>query len=120
MTDFRALLEALCEAEVRFVIVGGVAATLHGSARLTQDIDVVYARDSENLARIARALAPLRPYLRGAPSGLPFQLDAVDYRNLLAHECTYLGLDKFPSLIDGCEEILEKLVELAGLVAKRT
>lgn len=75
MTDFRALLEALCEAEVRFVIVGGVAATLHGSARLTQDIDVVYARDSENLARIARALAPLRPYLRGAPSGLPFQLD---------------------------------------------
>lgn len=75
MTDFRALIEALCRSEVRFVLVGGVAATLHGSARLTQDVDVVYARDSDNLARVARALAPLQPYLRGAPSGLPFRLD---------------------------------------------
>jgi hypothetical protein len=75
VTDFRALLEALCKSEVRFVIVGGVAATLHGSARLTQDVDVVYARDSDNLARVVRALAPMEPYLRGAPSGLPFRLD---------------------------------------------
>jgi predicted nucleotidyltransferase len=75
VTDFRALLEALCRCEVRFVLVGGVAATLHGSARLTQDVDVVYARDAENLRRIVRALAPLRPYLRGAPPGLPFRLD---------------------------------------------
>ena len=75
MTDFRALIEALCRAEVRFVLVGGVAATLHGSARLTQDVDVVYARDEENLGRIVRALASLRPYLRDAPPGLPFQFD---------------------------------------------
>jgi hypothetical protein len=40
VTDFRALIEALSNAEVKFVIVGGVAATLHGSARLTQDVDV--------------------------------------------------------------------------------
>jgi len=75
VTDFRALIEALCRNGVDFVIVGGVAATLHGSARLTQDIDVVYSRDQANLARIARALEPLSPYLRGAPSGLPFRLD---------------------------------------------
>jgi len=75
VTDFRALIAALSEAEVRFVLVGGVAATLHGSARLTQDVDIVYARDAENLGRIARALAPLQPYLRGAPPGLPFRLD---------------------------------------------
>jgi predicted nucleotidyltransferase len=75
VTDFRALIEALGGAEVRFVIVGGVAATLHGSARLTQDVDVVYSRDAANLARLARALAPLEPYLRGAPPGLPFRLD---------------------------------------------
>jgi hypothetical protein len=75
VTDFRALIEALCRSEVRFVLVGGVAATLHGSARLTQDVDVVYARDADNLTRLARALAPLRPYLRGAPAGLPFRLD---------------------------------------------
>ncbi len=75
MIAFRGLIEALCASEVRFVIVGGVAATLHGSARLTQDVDVVYARDSENLGRIARALGPLQAYLRGAPPGLPFHLD---------------------------------------------
>jgi hypothetical protein len=75
VTDFRALIGALCRSEVRFVLVGGVAATLHGSARLTQDVDVVYAHDAENLRRIVRALAPLQPYLRGAPPGLPFRLD---------------------------------------------
>lgn len=75
MTDFGALIRALSESGVQFVIVGGVAATLHGSARLTQDVDVVYARDPENLVRLARALAPLQPYLRGAPAGLPFRLD---------------------------------------------
>jgi predicted nucleotidyltransferase len=73
--DFGALFRALAGSEVRFVLVGGVAATLHGSARLTQDVDIVYARDAENLARLAGALAPLQPYLRGAPAGLPFVLD---------------------------------------------
>jgi len=45
---------------------------------------------------------------------------AVEYRNLVAHECTYLGLDKFPSLIESCEAVLEKLSQLGGLRAKRT
>lgn len=49
MTDFERLLEALSGAGVEFILVGGVAATVHGSARLTQDIDVVYARAGENL-----------------------------------------------------------------------
>lgn len=75
MTDFRALIETLCRSEVRFVLVDGVAATLHGSARLTQDVDVVYERGADNLARLVRALDPLKPYLRGAPASLPFRLD---------------------------------------------
>lgn len=75
MTDFGALVRALAEGNVRFVIVGGVAATLHGSARLTQDIDVVYDRGPENLVRLANALGSLQPYLRGAPAGLPFRFD---------------------------------------------
>ncbi len=76
MIDFKRLLSALVEGKVEFVIVGGVAATLHGSARLTMDLDVVYARSRENIRRLVTALAPLNPYLRGAPPGLPFHFDA--------------------------------------------
>jgi hypothetical protein len=45
---------------------------------------------------------------------------AIDYRNLLAHECTYLGLDKFPSLIDACNEILDSLAKLGRVREKQT
>ena len=72
MTDFHALLRLLTENEVEFIIVGGAAATAHGSARLTFDLDVVYKRSAENIARIVNALRPIKPYLRGAPAGLPF------------------------------------------------
>ncbi len=77
MTDFPALIGALSGEEVDYIIVGGVAATIHGSSRLTQDIDVVYARGEENLQRLEAALAPHRPYPRGAPSGLPFEWSAA-------------------------------------------
>jgi predicted nucleotidyltransferase len=73
--DYRAALQALVGHDVRFILVGGAAATVHGSARLTQDLDAVYARDAENLRRLAHALGPHQPYLRGAPPGLPFRLD---------------------------------------------
>ena len=75
MTDFRALLSLLAGAQVEFIIVGGAAATAHGSARLTQDLDAVYRRTQENVSRLVRALAPRNPYLRGAPPGLPFVFD---------------------------------------------
>jgi predicted nucleotidyltransferase len=76
VTRFAELLRVLAAAEVEFIVVGGVAATAHGSARSTQDVDVVYGRSQENLRRLAGALAPHRPYLRGAPPGLPFRFDA--------------------------------------------
>lgn len=75
MTDFRALLEALARADVRFIVVGGAAATAHGSARLTVDLDLVYQRTPENIGRLVSALRPQQPYLRGAPPGLPFLWD---------------------------------------------
>ena len=75
MTDFRALLQALGDGGVEFILIGGVAATVHGSARLTQDVDVVYGRSAANLDRLVAALAPHHPYLRDAPRGLPFQFD---------------------------------------------
>ncbi|MBI2212632.1 MAG: hypothetical protein HYU52_03220 [Acidobacteria bacterium] len=73
MVDFEGLVRTLCDGGIDFIIVGGVAATAHGSARLTSDLDVVYSRDRENLNRLVKAVAPLEPYLRGAPPGLPFR-----------------------------------------------
>lgn len=75
MTDFELLLRTLIDGQVEFAIVGGVAATVHGSVRLTTDLDVVYGRSRENIARLAAAVAPLEPHLRGAPAGLPFRFD---------------------------------------------
>lgn len=80
MTDFAALLRALVDAGVRFIVVGGAAATAHGVARLTVDLDVVYDRSTENLKRLVDALGPAQPYLRGAPPGLPFRFDAETLR----------------------------------------
>ena len=75
MTDFPALLSLLVKHDVSFIVVGGMAAAAHGSARLTNDLDLVYRRDSRNIDRLATALAPYSPYLRGAPPGLPFRWD---------------------------------------------
>jgi len=72
VTDFNALLRLLSGNDVEFIIVGGAAATAHGSARLTLDLDIVYRRSTENITRLVDALKPIKPYLRGAPPGLPF------------------------------------------------
>lgn len=80
MTDFPTLLRVLADAGVELIVVGGAAATAHGSARLTLDLDVIYRRDAENLRRLVFALAPHAPYLRGAPTGLPFLWDEQTLR----------------------------------------
>ena len=78
--DLLGLLRALAEARVDYIVVGGVAANLHGALRTTLDLEVVYERSAANIARLVRALGPLRPYLRGAPAGLPFTFDEAAVR----------------------------------------
>ena len=80
MVRFRRLIEVLVDGNVDFVLVGGVAATVHGSARLTQDVDVVYSRDPANLSRLSAALKAHSPYPRGAPPNLPFLFDEETLR----------------------------------------
>src|SRR5262249_22067628 len=73
--NFQELLPLLSRNSVRFIVVGGGAAIAHGSARFTSDVDVVYARDPENIHHLCLALKDQHPYLRGAPPGLPFHWD---------------------------------------------
>jgi predicted nucleotidyltransferase len=81
MTDFGLLIRRFVDAKAEFILIGGVAATVHGSARLTRDIDFVYARDDANIARVVAALEGTKTYLRGAPPGLPFRFDEETVRH---------------------------------------
>lgn len=115
-TKFRELIRRLSQANVEFVVVGGVAATGHGSARLTHDLDVVYRRTSENISRLVAVLLPLKPYLRGAPPGLPFSWsDETVKKGLNFTLVTTLGaLDLLGEITGGgtYEDILPHSTEL--------
>lgn len=77
----RELLSRLAEHQVRFSVIGGVALIARGVQRATEDLDVAYARDRENLSRLAAALGPIHPRLRGVPADLPFVLDEASLRS---------------------------------------
>jgi hypothetical protein len=72
----RELLEVFDRHAVDFIVIGGVAGIIHGSAYPTYDFDVLYARDEKNLERMAAALRDLHVTLRNAPPDLPFQIEA--------------------------------------------
>jgi hypothetical protein len=74
--DAPAILRQLTEGHVEFVLIGGLAMIAQGSAYVTNDLDICYARSPQNIAAVAAAFASLHPYLRGAPAGLPFRFEA--------------------------------------------
>ena len=74
-------VHALVDAGVDFVIIGGWSAILHGSSNVTNDLDVCYSRQPENLKRLAGALAPFHPWLRDLPEDLPFVWDEATLHN---------------------------------------
>src|SRR5688500_6807903 len=69
-------LRVLGEYKVDCVIIGGIAAAIHGSLLLTNDLDVCYARDSANLERLAGSLQSVHAKVRNVPEGVPFLLDS--------------------------------------------
>ncbi|HLG00234.1 MAG TPA: hypothetical protein VI916_07175 [Acidimicrobiia bacterium] len=79
--------------QVAFVVIGGVAAGLLGSPMVTFDIDICYARDPENLERLAAALQELHATLRGVDDDVPFLLDAETLR---AGDCFTFSTDVGP------------------------
>lgn len=76
MMDPLRTLRTLRRHEVEFVLIGGFAANLLGSAMITWDVDICYERSAANLERLAAALSELGAELRGVEEPVPFQLDA--------------------------------------------
>jgi predicted nucleotidyltransferase len=71
------LLRALVDGQVDFVVIGGVAAVLHGSARNTFDLDICFASDPGNLEALGSTLVGLQARLRGVPDEVPCVPDAA-------------------------------------------
>ena len=81
MIDIKKAITTLASHDVEFVVIGGVALGIHSAAYITYDIDICYSRKRENLEKLADALRPFEPRLRGFPKELPFIWDASTILN---------------------------------------
>ncbi|MBA3633922.1 MAG: hypothetical protein H0W58_14110 [Acidobacteria bacterium] len=75
MVELEAAIKTLTENKVDFVVIGGVAISVHSTGYVTRDLDFCYRRTTKNLKKIISAFAPFDPRLRGFPKGLPFFWD---------------------------------------------
>jgi hypothetical protein len=80
--DVERLLRALVDGSVDFVVIGGVAAVLHGSARLTFDLDICFAYDPANLDALGAVLLTLGAQRRGVPDDVPFIADGATLKRI--------------------------------------
>jgi Nucleotidyl transferase AbiEii toxin, Type IV TA system len=80
--DFRpsVLLRSLAQAQVDFVVIGGVAVVVQASPRFTQDLDICYATSTANLERLGAVLMSLEAKLRGVDEDVAFVPDARTLR----------------------------------------
>ncbi len=71
------ILEILAKHQVDFILIGGVASTIHGAPFITVDLDVVPALETSNLDRLAAALRELKAFLRDedAEDGVDIKFD---------------------------------------------
>jgi hypothetical protein len=101
--DLVQIIPTLIKTRVDFVLIGGMAGTLHGSARVTFDVDLVYSRTRENIERLANALGCHAPKLRDAPPDIPLRWDSKTIRSGLNFTLTTdLGdIDLFGELAGG-------------------
>jgi hypothetical protein len=82
--DPERLLSVLRNNDVDFVLIGGMAAVLHGDVGVTVDVDIVPEKTMGNLERLALALRELQSRIRteGEPDGLAFDCSAAFFKNL--------------------------------------
>ena len=118
--DVEQMLRRLAEASVDFVVIGGIALVLSGSARLTRDLDIVFASDPENLEHLGRVLVDLGAQLRDVEEDVPFVPDERALANVrlltLATDAGWLdvhrevaGVRSYEALRDAAQQ-----VELGG------
>lgn len=118
------VIRRLNQAQVEYVIVGGVAGVLQGALIDTLDLDLCYRRTTGNLAHLVEALASLKPRPRGFPAELQFTFDVAT----LSLGCNFtldiggadLDLLGEMSSIGGYEQIVGSAIssQVAGMPVK--
>ena len=124
--DFGRIIGVLLEHEVRFVLIGGLAAITHGSPFPTEDVDITPERSHANLTRLSAALHTLGARVRaeGVPDGLPFDhdpesLDAAGVWNLTT-DLGDLDISFIPTGTDGFADLdrSARATEVYGVVVR--
>jgi hypothetical protein len=114
-TDFLAVIHALIEHGVDFIVVGGVSAVLEGAPMSTFDLDIVHSRNLDNVLRLLTALAALDAYYRLQPERRIRLQDshlAPAGRRLLMTRFGPLDVLSAIGRSGGYEELLEHVTEL--------
>lgn len=114
--DPERLVTTLARHDVRYVMIGAMAARLQGFPRVTADADITPAKDAQNLGRLAAALRELeaRVYTESAPGGLSFDcspamLARADLWNLVT-SAGRLDVAFAPSGTAGYADLMEDAV----------
>lgn len=119
--EFRpeAILGALERHRVLYVLIGGLAATIHGSPHVTTDVDIVPEASSANLARLSAALKELEARIRttGEPDGVAFDHDAASLARSRVWNLTTVSGDDLditfrPSGTEGYGDLRRDAIEL--------
>lgn len=114
--DPELLLTTLANHNVRFVLIGALAARLQGFPRATADADITPAGDDENLVRLAAALKDLdaRVFTDAVPEGLPFDCSAAALKRAALWNLTTragrLDLAFKPSGTSGYDDLIRNAV----------
>ena len=116
--SFTTILQGLKTSRVKFVVIGGLAASAHGSRRVTDDVDICYDASSQNLVRLSLLLAEWEAYPRGIERGLPFFMDERQFKvSPLMTLTTTEGLIDFLDLVKGVgdySKCVKRSVEIAA------
>jgi predicted nucleotidyltransferase len=116
--DPQAILAALDRHAIRYVLIGGLAAILHGAPHVTTDVDIVPEEALQNLERLSTVLRELNARIRvaGEEEGVPFGHDAesllrVRIWNLVTDKGN-LDITFVPSGTRGYEDLRRDVVSM--------
>jgi hypothetical protein len=119
--DPKPILEALGRHKVDYVVIGGLAAQLHGAAiERTYDLDITPARDADNLGRLAAALREIGAKLRlpGMEEGFEIDIDARTFQNMVTMPFTtdhgWLDISLIPEGTTGYDDLVRSRATMHG------